>query len=111
MPHYVVLLRPSALTQSCTVLADRWEEVDGTCRFFRDDALVHQVTGADLLRVDTCATAKQAHDALRDFRRSRSGGSTIHIEEAAPARPRRSDRSGAPVAVPAEGISFRVEER
>lgn len=111
MPHYAVLLRSSALIESCTVRADRWEEAAGVCRFFRDDTVVRQLPSSDLLRVEAHDTGKQAQDALRAFRRSRAGGATIHVEEAAPAKPRRHERSGAPVAVPAEGITFRVEER
>lgn len=111
MPHYAVLLRPSVLIESCTEHADRWEEAAGVCRFFRDDTVVRQLASRDLLRVEAYDTDRQARDALRAFRRSRAGGATIHVEEAAPAKPRQRERSGAPVAVPAEGITFRVEER
>lgn len=110
MPYYVVLLRSNAPTQSFTVRADRWVEEAGACRFFRDDALVYQLSCADVIRVEAHDTDKQARDALLDFRRASSGGATVHVEEAAPAAPRRRDGAGAPVAIPAEGISFRIEE-
>jgi hypothetical protein len=111
MPHYLVLLRSSALAKSFALRADRWAESDGVCRFFRDDALVHQVPAAELLRVEPHDSDKAAQDALSEFRRARAGGATVNVEEAAPGKPRARERGGAAVAVPAEGISFRVEER
>lgn len=111
VPHYVVLLRPGSLIKSFTLRADRWAEAAGVCRFFRDDTLVHQVATADLLRVETYETDKEAQDALLAFRRAQAGGATLSVQDSVAARPRRRGPSGAPVALVAEGITFRVEER
>ena len=109
MPHYTVVLRPSALIQSFTVRADRWAEVAGSCRFFREDAIVHQVAAGDLVRVEAYDSDKEAQDALLALHRARAGGgATVNIAEATPGKPRAHERSGG---VPAEGIRFRVEER
>lgn len=111
MPHFVVLVRPAVVTRSFVVHADRWAEEGVVCRFFRDDALVHQVAARDVLRVETHDTDKAARDALLDYHRSQAGGTTVRVEEHAAPRPRQREEGGAPVAIPAEGISVRIEER
>lgn len=110
MSHHAVLLRPSALTKSFVLLADHWEEVAGVTRFVRDGVVVHQVAACDVLRVETHPSDKLARDALMAFLRDSAGGATVKVQESSAARPRGRDRGGAPVAVPAEGISFRVRE-
>jgi hypothetical protein len=111
MSHHAVLLRPSALTKSFVLLAERWEDVAGVRRFFRDGVLVHQVAACDVLRVESHPTDKQARDALMAFLRDSAGGATVKVQEGSAGKPRGRGRGGAPLAVPAEGISFRVEER
>lgn len=110
MSHYVVLLRPSALTRSFVLLADHWEEVAGVTRLVRDDVVVHQVAACDVLRVESHPSDKQARDALMAFLRDSAGGATVKVQEGSAAKPHGRDRGGAAGAVPAEGISFRVRE-
>lgn len=110
MSHYAVLLRPSALNKSFVILAEHWEDVAGVTRFVRDGVLVHQVAACDVLRVESHPSDKQARDALMAFLRDSAGGATVKVEEGHAGKPRGRDRGGAAVAVPAEGISFRVRE-
>jgi len=112
MPFHAVLLKASAAyAKSFTVRADAWETRSDVVVFVRDEQIVHQLPADYILRVEVHPTEKAAADAVADHRCAKVGGATIHVHETAAAAPRRRGRGGAPTAVPAEGVSVRLEER
>lgn len=111
MPHFAVLLHAAAAPMTSFVLvADDHVEAAGVVTFRRDGRVVHQVPAAWVARVENHPDDRGAQDAIRAYRAARVGGATIHVEESASAAPRRRGRGGAPTAVPAEGISVRIDE-
>ncbi|TNF35459.1 MAG: hypothetical protein EP329_06190 [Deltaproteobacteria bacterium] len=110
MPHFAVLLRGGPLADSFSLRADGYEERGDSVVFLRDDRVVHQVPSAWVAAIEVHPDALAARDAVAAHRAAKTGGATIHVQENAAAAPRRRGGSGAPTAVPAEGVSIRIDE-
>ncbi len=114
MAFYAVLMGPRAeLTESFDLRADGYRQTAGALLFLRDGRIIHQLPAAYVLRVEEHPDQRSASEAVAGARRARAGGTTIHTHEAAaPAAPRRRrGGGGAPTAIPAEGLSIRIDER
>lgn len=117
---FALLLGPKAWpAQSMAIRADRHDTEGHVLVFYDGDRPVHRVPAGVVVRIEPHATKKAADLAVKAFREASVGGATIHVEEAGPAiRPKASSRatargdaqSGATSAIPAEGISFKIEE-
>ncbi len=109
---FAVIMQPSAqYAKSFDVRADAHAAHGDTTQFLRDGRVVHQVPSAYVLRIERHPDQRAAADAVAAHRRSTAGGATIHVQETASAAPRRRARGGAATAIPAEGISVRIDER
>lgn len=107
---FALLLDPSAWpAQSLTVRAERASEAGGTLTFWDGDRAVHRVPAAVVRSAEAYPTKKAADQAVRAHREHGVGGATVHVAETGTAvrgRPRESSTTS----IPAESISFRVEE-
>ena len=111
MPYFAVLLGCDAdLAVSFVVRADRHGTAGAALCFLRDDRVVHQVPSTWVDAVVCCASELEARDAVAAQRRAHVGGATIHVHETSAGAPRRRGKSGAPTAVPAEGLTIRIDE-
>jgi hypothetical protein len=111
VPHHAVLLhRDADLAASFVVRADGYEPRGDALVFLREDRVVHQVPQRWVAAISVHDDELSAREAVAAHRRTEVGGATIHVQESAPAAPRRRGRGGAATAVPAEGISIRIDE-
>ncbi|MFT7581493.1 MAG: hypothetical protein ACI9MR_003170 [Myxococcota bacterium] len=118
MPHYATLLKRGApFAKSFTVRADSYAESTARVVFYREGRVVHQVPRPYVLAIETFESALGANDRLDDHRRSLVGGATTHVEESGSVGPRQRRRqpgangpTNTGTAIPAEGISFRINE-
>lgn len=111
VPHHAVLLhRNTDLATSFVVRADRHEPRGDALVFLREDRVVHQVPQNWVAEVSVHDDELSAREVVAAHRRTEVGGATIHVQESAAPAPRRRGRGGAQTAVPAEGISIRIDE-
>jgi len=119
MPYYVVQRDPARFPfgSLTSVQADGFDDGSetGVMRFSKDERTCFEAPADDVLSVTEFEHQLQAEEHMKKLRRWRSGRSTVHVQEsggvaAAPKRRGAAARPHKGGAVPAEGITFKINE-
>ena len=114
--HFAILFARGGTAQALIVAADEADHrQDGSLVLRRDDAVVYQAPPGAVSDAVGCDSQKAAADRCREHRESLAGAGagTFSISEGGPApttgRLRGRSRGGG-TAIPAEGISIKIQE-